>query len=343
MVALRLGARTRAPEREKSNMKKQNVWAACAALGVGGMCFGQAISFSSSKAENYLQTGDGVITPYNDWSCVLAITGNVPDAFSNCTINYAGPLSPLAMGIVGNSIEYGQTWYGYSNLNPSLADLDTEIPPGPYEFAYEAGALPGGTHVFELPPSAFCPEAPELLGDTYSRLQSYKNDLASDFTGSMGGFTDDAGANASAISLLIYGAGQGGVFWSASAAPTETSFTIPGGTIEEGRAYFGVMYYTVSFSSLGAGVEGGSHTSSFSRNVFFYFNTRGPCPADLNGDGMVDDEDFVLFVQAYNLLYCSDPAAVNKCPADLTNDGYVVDDDFVEFVPAYNQLLCEPR
>lgn len=324
-------------------MKCKSVWAACFAASVAGACFGQAVSFSSSKAENYQQTADGVVTPYNDWSCVLAVNGNVPDAFLDCTATYTGPLSPLSMFVVGNTIEHGQTWYGYSNLNASLAALDTEMPPGTYEFTYTGDVLNGGSHQFEMLPSAFCPEVPELLGDTYSRLQNYKSDLSADFTGSMGGFTDQTGANASGINFIIYDVGKGGVFWSGSAAPTDTSFTIPGGSIEDGRAYFGVMFYTVSYSEPGAGVDGGSHTNAFGRNVFFYFNTRGPCPADLNGDSMVDDEDFVLFVQAYNLLYCNDPAAVNKCPADLTNDGYVQDDDFVAFVPAYNQLVCDPR
>lgn len=321
-------------------MRHSILMATALALLSAGAAWAGAISFASSKAENYRQTGDGIVTPYNDWSCVLSITGDVADAFSNCTINYAGPLSPLGMVAVSNSIEHGQTWYGYSDLHQTLASLDAQVPPGEYEFVYDANALPGGSHIFELPPSAFCAEMPELLGDTFSRLQLYKNDLGSDFTGTMGGFTDDPGANASALTFIVYDVGKGGVFWSATMPPTSTAFTIPGGSIEAGRAYFGVMYYTVSFSSPGAGVDGGSHASSFSRNVFFYFNTRGPCPADQNGDGFVDDADFVLFVQGYNLLYCADPEAVEKCPADLTNDGYVLDDDFSIFVVAYNELLC---
>ncbi len=302
---------------------------------------GQAVSFGMSKAVNYLQQGDGVVTPYNDWSCVLSITGDQQDAFSDCSIAYAGPLSPIAMGVVGNSPEHGQTWYGYSSLNPTLAALDAEVPPGDYEFSFTANTMAGGTHTFAMLPSAFCDEIPELLGDTYSRLQAYKSDLSVDFTGSMSGFVDNPGANSSSVNFVVYQAG-GSLFWSGSLPPGDTSFTIPGGTIDAGRAYFGVMYYTVSFGENGAGISGGSHANSFSRNVTFYFNTRGPCPADLNGDGYVDDADFVMFVQAYNLLYCSDAAMPDKCAADLTNDGYVLDDDFVEFVPAYDQLLCEP-
>lgn len=64
------------------------------------------------------------------------------------------------------------------------------------------------------------------------------------------------------------------------------------------------------------------------------------CPADLNGDGQVDDADFVLFVAAYNILDCADPSMPAFCPADINSDGAVDDADFVLFVQAYNELVC---
>lgn len=64
------------------------------------------------------------------------------------------------------------------------------------------------------------------------------------------------------------------------------------------------------------------------------------CSADLNGDGYVDDADFVLFVSAYNLLICSDPAMLGGCPADFNGDTLVDDADFVLFVSGYNTLVC---
>lgn len=64
------------------------------------------------------------------------------------------------------------------------------------------------------------------------------------------------------------------------------------------------------------------------------------CPADLNNDSLVDDADFVIFVNAYNILDCLDPAMPARCPADLNGDSTVDDDDFVIFLAAYNDLLC---
>lgn len=62
------------------------------------------------------------------------------------------------------------------------------------------------------------------------------------------------------------------------------------------------------------------------------------CPADLNGDEIVEDADFVIFVAAYNDLLC--PEAPAECPADFNHDGLVDDADFVYFVGAYNDLVC---
>ncbi|MGH7242072.1 MAG: PKD domain-containing protein [Phycisphaerales bacterium] len=65
-----------------------------------------------------------------------------------------------------------------------------------------------------------------------------------------------------------------------------------------------------------------------------------PCPGDLNGDGFVDDSDFVLFAAAYDLLDCADPSMPAGCPADLNDDGIVDDTDFVMFSSAYDAFLC---
>lgn len=65
-----------------------------------------------------------------------------------------------------------------------------------------------------------------------------------------------------------------------------------------------------------------------------------PCDSDLNNDGMVEDADFSIFVVAYNLLDCADPAMPVGCPADLNKDGVVDDADFTVFVVAYDALVC---
>lgn len=68
------------------------------------------------------------------------------------------------------------------------------------------------------------------------------------------------------------------------------------------------------------------------------FNKR--CVGDLNGDGLVDDADFVIFVAAYDALLCPTDPRFTCCPADFNADGFVDDTDFVLFSAAYNDLLC---
>lgn len=62
------------------------------------------------------------------------------------------------------------------------------------------------------------------------------------------------------------------------------------------------------------------------------------CPGDLNDDGSVDDADFVLFADAYNVLLCSPGPSL--CLADQNVDGSVDDTDFVAFADGYNTLVC---
>lgn len=75
--------------------------------------------------------------------------------------------------------------------------------------------------------------------------------------------------------------------------------------------------------------------------IRFAFEGPTECPGDLNFDSQVDDADFVIFLSAYNILDCADPAMPASCSSDLNTDGVVDDDDFVIFLAAYNMLVCK--
>lgn len=64
------------------------------------------------------------------------------------------------------------------------------------------------------------------------------------------------------------------------------------------------------------------------------------CAEDLNNDGFVLDDDFQIFVMAFDLLACADEAMPAGCPADFNHDGFVDEADFMLFAPAYNGLAC---
>ena len=60
------------------------------------------------------------------------------------------------------------------------------------------------------------------------------------------------------------------------------------------------------------------------------------CPCDLNGDGFVDDSDFVFFADFYNALITPGPFQ----DGDFNGDALCDDADFVIFAEAYNLLIC---
>lgn len=85
-------------------------------------------------------------------------------------------------------------------------------------------------------------------------------------------------------------------------------------------------------------VEGNGQTDGFGLQVQSFTAER--CKGDLNGDGMVDDADFSIFVVAYDVLDCTDALMSPGCPSDFNGDAVVDDADFSIFVVAYEALLC---
>lgn len=100
-----------------------------------------------------------------------------------------------------------------------------------------------------------------------------------------------------------------------------------------------------------SGAEGGTRDPATGHFLFSTFGggnrilvvtgfNRG-CPANLNGDCAIDDTDFVLFAQAYDVYDCSAPTMPQNCQADINQDGFVDDVDFVLFAQAYDGFLCQ--
>jgi hypothetical protein len=64
------------------------------------------------------------------------------------------------------------------------------------------------------------------------------------------------------------------------------------------------------------------------------------CATDMNGDLVVDDTDFSMFVVQYDVLLCSEPNMAFGCSGDFNQDGQVDDTDFTIFAGEYDQLVC---
>lgn len=61
------------------------------------------------------------------------------------------------------------------------------------------------------------------------------------------------------------------------------------------------------------------------------------CPCDLNFDDVVDNADFAIFANAYNLFECPSSGA---CPGDFNGDRVVDNTDFALFAAAYASFEC---
>ncbi len=63
-----------------------------------------------------------------------------------------------------------------------------------------------------------------------------------------------------------------------------------------------------------------------------------PCVGDLNGDGLVEDSDFVIFAGCYDMFFA---VGIPCTCADFNQDGIVEDTDFVIFASAYDTFFCD--
>lgn len=132
------------------------------------------------------------------------------------------------------------------------------------------------------------------------------------------------------------------------AMPMSVQLQCSAGAANSPGPHAGESHYGSPFVARWGGITqvliGSSPVPSFTISSSSGTNWANPalayCPGDLNSDGFVDDNDFVAFAAAYNILDCSDPAMPAGCPADLNADSVVDDLDFVAFAAAYNELVC---
>jgi len=116
-----------------------------------------------------------------------------------------------------------------------------------------------------------------------------------------------------------------------SGSPMPYSFS---GVLKPGRNYL----LLAQSSELANACNGSSFSLAGEYSLSASFTSLAPCPGDLNFDRVVIDDDFQIFLVAYNTLLC--PDAPLPCDADLNADGVVNDDDFQIFLASYNILVC---
>jgi len=109
-----------------------------------------------------------------------------------------------------------------------------------------------------------------------------------------------------------------------------------GATLGGDQYYLAVTMGDAHFASTRWGARS-TRGSSLTALITVTSDNRGPssgCPADFNGDGGVDDSDFIFFAKYYNDL-------INVAgDIDGSDDGVTDDGDFSVFAAAYDALVC---
>lgn len=152
------------------------------------------------------------------------------------------------------------------------------------------------------------------------------------------------------ISVTALGSGPFTYLWQWRSSPTFPSWTtVNSGQNVGGTRTFSVLNATTPTITLSAFKQTDTNTT-FGDFRVIVSNSCGNavslpaavriCWGDLNCDGHVDDNDFVLFALGYDILQCSSPEMPALCPADLNADNLVDDLDFAVFAVAYDTLLC---
>ncbi|MBL8887536.1 MAG: hypothetical protein JNK16_12830 [Phycisphaerales bacterium] len=170
------------------------------------------------------------------------------------------------------------------------------------------------------------------------------------FNGTFSGstFATDPGAANSASATFSFGGPTGFNFTSPASASLIVTVPVGQSRDVDGRLYCVIQDYRMLGATVYTDVIGANLAAGLTANVltpgatlsWCSDATYDSCAGDLNNDGQVDDSDFQIFVIAYNILDCADPAMPSGCPADLNADGFVDDADFQGFIVAYNALIC---
>ncbi|MBX3387819.1 MAG: hypothetical protein KF691_00040 [Phycisphaeraceae bacterium] len=181
--------------------------------------------------------------------------------------------------------------------------------------------------------------SPQNMGITQNIFVSALRLVASTASGTSPAITqqpESTSANPDAVFTLLAAPGDAAYQWRRDGNPLSDGPTPSGSTIS------GSKTKTLTIHNAHP-ADAGSYDALVSNSCGSALSdpaTLSVCAGDLNGDGFVDDADFVLFLAGYNILDCADAAMPVGCPADLNSDAVVDDADFQLFVPAYDALIC---
>lgn len=232
----------------------------------------------------------------------------------------------------------GESSFLASRSFASEASMNWSFPAGSYTITLAGGTLGGIATLINRPATTFYPQAiPSFTPASLNAIASAPVTLP--WPLAFNSFSLPAGANAGQTVLRIT-TESGTEIFSTPLGAGASGVLIPAGTMLPSTPYRLRLAFSAQQSNPSAGFPGATAVVAFDRETIYAFTTKAACKADLNGDTVVDDTDFVIFSDAYQILLCSDAAMPPGCPADIVRDGVVDDTDFVVFARAYEALVC---
>lgn len=231
--------------------------------------------------------------------------------------------------------DYGTTFQNSRFFN-SDEEMFEALPSGLYWFYCDGGTLGAQAYFLERVPEVYWPDAvPTFTPETFQGMQSVN--AGADFVLEFNGWSAPPPADSLSAFVYMYEYESGEFVMISYLEPWMTSYTMPAGTLKPGTRYSVYLTFSARIQEFDRVIP---RLVAYDHSTYSELLTVDGCVGDLNGDNLVDDSDFVIFVEAYNLLDCADPAMPLNCPADLNRDDLVDDSDFVIFVGAYNELIC---
>ncbi len=232
----------------------------------------------------------------------------------------------------------GESSFLASRSFASEASMNWSFPAGSYTITIAGGTLGGIAAALNRPAATFYPQAiPTFTPASLNAIAAAPVTIPWPLT--FNSFSLPPGANSGQTVLRIT-TESGTEIFSAPLVAGASGVLIPANTMLPATNYRLRLAFSAQQANPSTGFPGATAFVAFDRETIYAFGTRAACKADLTGDTIVDDADFVIFSEAYQILLCADASMPSGCPADLVTDGLVDDTDFVVFSQAYEALVC---
>jgi hypothetical protein len=202
------------------------------------------------------------------------------------------PPSPVPEFIL---IQFLPGYWGTSQGYASLAEMDTDLPPGDtFGFLIEGGALGAQLALLPLPATdLFAPDVPYLTGSTFSRLNGM--DPTAPVNVTWNSFTPLPGVTEAPIFFGIYRVSDGQQIVGTGLSSSATSFEIPAGTLAANTAYRAVLNFSSRANTLDSGFLTADGSNLFDVISEVNFTSGARLPGDYNRDDRVDAADYVVW------------------------------------------------